>query len=85
MARISLRDLNLRFGDVAAVDGVNLEIEDGEFVVFLGPSGCGKTTTLRCIAGLEEATSGDILFATCSIPLTATSKWSSSSSHSIRT
>jgi ABC-type sugar transport system ATPase subunit len=62
LARISLKDIHVRFGDVAAVDGVNLEIEDGEFVVFLGPSGCGKTTTLRCIAGLEEATSGDILF-----------------------
>lgn len=62
MARISLTDLHVRFGDVAAVDGVNLEIEDGEFVVFLGPSGCGKTTTLRCIAGLEQATSGQILF-----------------------
>ena len=62
MARISLKDLHVRFGDVAAVDGVNLEIEDGEFVVFLGPSGCGKTTTLRCIAGLEQATSGQILF-----------------------
>lgn len=62
MARISLKDLHVRFGEVAAVDGVNLEIEDGEFVVFLGPSGCGKTTTLRCIAGLEQATSGQILF-----------------------
>ena len=62
MARISLQELYVRFGDVAAVNGINLEIEDGEFVVFLGPSGCGKTTTLRCIAGLEQATSGQILF-----------------------
>jgi ABC-type sugar transport system ATPase subunit len=62
MAAISLRDLVVRFGDFTAVDGINLDISDGEFVVFLGPSGCGKTTTLRCIAGLESPTSGQILF-----------------------
>jgi multiple sugar transport system ATP-binding protein len=49
------------FGDVTAVDGVNLEVKDGEFMVFLGPSGCGKTTILRMIAGLEKPTSGDIV------------------------
>ncbi|HET9531205.1 MAG TPA: ATP-binding cassette domain-containing protein, partial [Blastocatellia bacterium] len=49
-----------RFGSSVAVDRLNLEINDGEFVVLLGPSGCGKTTTLRMLAGLEEATSGDI-------------------------
>lgn len=62
MARIEIRDLRVHFGEVIAVDGINLEVEDGEFVVFLGPSGCGKTTTLRCIAGLETPTSGEILF-----------------------
>ncbi len=62
MARVSLDSLTVRFGDVLAVDSVSLEIDDGAFVVFLGPSGCGKTTTLRCIAGLEAATSGLILF-----------------------
>ena len=62
MAAITLDDLMVRFGDFTAVDGINLDIEDGEFVVFLGPSGCGKTTTLRCIAGLEQPTSGQILF-----------------------
>lgn len=45
----------------AAVQGINLTIEKGEFIVFLGPSGCGKTTTMRMIAGLEEVTEGDIL------------------------
>src|SRR3989442_3945848 len=49
-----------RFGDVVAVDGISLEVEDGEFVSFIGPSGCGKTTTLRLIAGLEKPTAGDI-------------------------
>jgi multiple sugar transport system ATP-binding protein len=49
------------FGDTIVVDDLSLEINDGEFVVLLGPSGCGKTTTLRMLAGLETATSGDIL------------------------
>src|SRR5215475_9177666 len=48
------------FGPVAAVDGLDVTIEDGEFLVFVGPSGCGKTTTLRMIAGFEDPTSGEI-------------------------
>ena len=60
MARVELKDLTKEFDDVVAVDRLNLEIHDKEFVVFLGPSGCGKTTTLRCLAGLEEPTSGDM-------------------------
>jgi spermidine/putrescine transport system ATP-binding protein len=47
-----------RFGDVAAVDGIDIEIRDGEFFSLLGPSGCGKTTTLRMIGGFEQPTSG---------------------------
>jgi len=50
-----------RFGNVVAVAGINLEVEHGQFVVFIGPSGCGKTTTLRLIAGLEQPTEGSIL------------------------
>jgi multiple sugar transport system ATP-binding protein len=61
MGQVIARKLRKEFGDVAAVDGVDLEIRDGEFVVFLGPSGCGKTTMLRMIAGLEKPTSGDIV------------------------
>ena len=60
MAEIKLEHITKRFGDVVAVDDVNLEIHDQEFVVFLGPSGCGKTTTLRAIAGLEHPDEGDI-------------------------
>jgi ABC-type sugar transport system ATPase subunit len=62
MAEIQLKDLTIQFGGFHAVDNVNLTVKDGEFVVYLGPSGCGKTTTLRCIAGLVKATSGDVLF-----------------------
>jgi putative spermidine/putrescine transport system ATP-binding protein len=55
-----LRDLVKRFGDTPAVDGVNLEVPDGEFLTLLGPSGSGKTTTLRMIAGFMSQTSGSI-------------------------
>jgi multiple sugar transport system ATP-binding protein len=58
---ITLSNLTKSFGHTAVVDGLSLDINGGEFVVLLGPSGCGKTTTLRMIAGLEQATSGDIL------------------------
>ena len=61
MGQVIARKLRKEFGDVAAVDGVDLEIRDGEFVVFLGPSGCGKTTMLRMIAGLETPSSGEIV------------------------
>ena len=61
MSVVICKDLVKRFGDSLAVDHVNVEINDGEFMVFVGPSGCGKTTTLRMIAGLESVTSGEIL------------------------
>jgi len=60
MAVVELTDVTKRFGDVVAVDTVNLAIEDGEFMVFVGPSGCGKSTTLRMVAGLEATTNGMI-------------------------
>lgn len=62
MTQIDLKNLTIEFAGFKAVDNVNLTVMDGEFVVYLGPSGCGKTTTLRCIAGLVKATSGDVLF-----------------------
>ncbi len=60
MARIVLNNISKYFGSFAAVDGMSLTIEDGEFFALLGPSGCGKTTTLRMIAGLEIPTKGTI-------------------------
>jgi spermidine/putrescine transport system ATP-binding protein len=57
---VRLAQVVKRFGDVAAVDGIDLEIDDGEFFSLLGPSGCGKTTTLRIIGGFEQPTSGVI-------------------------
>ncbi len=64
MAKVSFRGVSKVFGkDVRAVDNLDLEIRDGEFMVLVGPSGCGKTTALRMIAGLEEATSGDLVIA----------------------
>ena len=61
MARISIKDLVKTFGGYAAVNGINLEIRDGEFLIMVGPSGCGKTTTLNMISGLETPTSGQIV------------------------
>ena len=61
MAEIQLRNLSKRWGSFIGVQSFDLTIADREFLVLLGPSGCGKTTTMRMIAGLEEATEGDIL------------------------
>ena len=61
MARLALENVSKRFGSVLAVDGVDLEVAHGEFVVFVGPSGCGKSTMLRMISGLESVTAGRIL------------------------
>jgi multiple sugar transport system ATP-binding protein len=61
MGRIELRGVEKSFGNVQVIQGVDLDVEDGSFVVFVGPSGCGKSTLLRLIAGLEDATAGAIL------------------------
>lgn len=61
MASVSYRHVYKRYGDVAAVKDLNIEIADKEFVVFVGPSGCGKSTSLRMLAGLEEISDGQIL------------------------
>ena len=61
MSQIQLKDVSKKFGDTEVIPPLNLEIKDGEFVVFVGPSGCGKSTLLRLIAGLEDVSSGRIL------------------------
>jgi multiple sugar transport system ATP-binding protein len=61
MGQVTLRGLHKRFGAVDVIRGVDLEVHDGEFMVFVGPSGCGKSTTLRMIAGLESITAGELL------------------------
>ena len=60
MGKIQLRNVNKSFGPVTIIPNIDLDIEDGEFVVFVGPSGCGKSTLLRLIAGLEDTTGGKI-------------------------
>jgi multiple sugar transport system ATP-binding protein len=60
MSSLTLRNLKKRFGSVDVIRGVNLDVSDGEFVVFVGPSGCGKSTLLRMISGLEDVTSGEL-------------------------
>lgn len=60
MASVQLRNVTKAWGDVVVSKDINLDIHDGEFVVFVGPSGCGKSTLLRMIAGLETITSGDL-------------------------
>ena len=90
MARISFDQVDKVYpGGVKGVDGLTLDIGDGEFMVFVGPSGCGKTTALRSIAGLEEMTAGPSPSATgwstsCR-PRTAMSRWSSRTTRSTRT
>lgn len=61
MAHVKIKNIRKSYGEVEIIHGLDLDIEDGTFVVLLGPSGCGKSTLLRMVAGLESVTSGDIL------------------------
>jgi multiple sugar transport system ATP-binding protein len=61
MGQVSLRGIRKSFGAVDVIKGVDLDVADGEFIVFVGPSGCGKSTTLRMIAGLESVSAGDLM------------------------
>jgi multiple sugar transport system ATP-binding protein len=63
MARVAFENVVKQFGDVIAVNNLNIDVADKEFLVLVGPSGCGKTTALRCLAGLEEISSGEIKIA----------------------
>ena len=58
---LEIQNLSKSFGTFNALDDISLRVKDGDFVCFLGPSGCGKTTLLRCIAGLETQSKGNIL------------------------
>jgi ABC-type multidrug transport system fused ATPase/permease subunit len=60
VANLLIQGLRKSFGDVPVLRGIDLEIEVGEFIVFVGPSGCGKSTLLRCIAGLEDIPAGEL-------------------------
>ncbi len=60
MGSLQLENIRKSFGEVEVLKGIDLDVEDGEFVIFVGPSGCGKSTLLRVIAGLEDATSGTV-------------------------
>ena len=60
MSYIRFMDLNKYYGNNHVLKGINLDIEKGQLVTLLGPSGCGKSTLLRCLAGLEEVTSGKV-------------------------
>ena len=60
MSGVTLTNAIKKYGDVQVIHDIDLQIENGEFCVFVGPSGCGKSTLLRMIAGLEETTSGEI-------------------------
>ena len=62
MTQVKLKKVSKSFGDTLVIPGIDLEIDDKEFVVLVGPSGCGKTTTLRMIAGLEDTSGGEIFF-----------------------
>ncbi|MDE2505484.1 MAG: ATP-binding cassette domain-containing protein, partial [Burkholderiales bacterium] len=61
MGRLTLSGLHKRYGDVEVIRGIDIDVHEGEFLVFVGPSGCGKSTTLRMIAGLETISDGDLL------------------------
>jgi putative spermidine/putrescine transport system ATP-binding protein len=64
---LSIRNIRKKYGHVIAVEDINLDVTDGEFLTFLGPSGSGKSTLLYMIAGLEDVTSGEVLFRDTSL------------------
>ncbi|WP_299663243.1 ABC transporter ATP-binding protein [uncultured Ruegeria sp.] len=74
MTALTLTNVNKSFGTVEVLKDINIEVEDGEFVVFVGPSGCGKSTLLRVIAGLEDVTSGEVRIGGEHMNLTPPSK-----------
>jgi multiple sugar transport system ATP-binding protein len=89
VADVKLSGVGKAYGDVKILKGIDLEIRDGEFMVFVGPSGCGKSTLLRTIAGLEDITEGELRIGgrsstTCRRPSVAL-RWSSRAMRCTRT
>ena len=88
MGSIQLQNVEKWFGEVQVIKGINLDISDGEFVIFVGPSGCGKSTLLRMISGLEETSRGRIFLdeddVTDKLPSNVSSRWCFSPTPSIR-
>ena len=89
MGQLSLRGIRKSYGAVDVIKGIDLEVHEGEFLVFVGPSGCGKSTTLRRIAGLESITAGDLLIdgqrANDMARMTAAQRWCSRAARCSRT
>ena len=90
MASLDNHSVQEAFGAVQILKGIDIAIEEGEFLVLVGPSGCGKSTLLNMIAGLETITDGEIAIDGRAVnelhpPRTATSRWCSSPTRSIRT
>jgi multiple sugar transport system ATP-binding protein len=89
MASVRLRGIRKDYGDNPVIKGIDLDIGDGQFVVFVGPSGCGKSTLLRIIAGLEDVNEGELEIggvpAIRSIPRSAASPWCSRAMRCTRT
>ena len=89
MSAVAIRAIKKYFDKVRAVDGINLEIKDSEFLVILGPSGCGKTALMCLIAGLEKPAAGRFLSAALMLRrcrrANAACQWSSRATRSIRT
>ena len=88
MAKIELNAVRKTFDSTEILKGIDLAIEDGEFIALIGPSGCGKSTLLRIIAGLEPQSSGEVRIdgarSTASGPARATSRWCFSPTRCIR-
>ncbi|TIU54793.1 MAG: ATP-binding cassette domain-containing protein, partial [Mesorhizobium sp.] len=74
MGSLKIENVKKAFGPVEVLKGIDLEVTDGEFVVFVGPSGCGKSTLLRVIAGLEDSTSGRVLIDGADVSVTPPAK-----------
>ncbi|ERM00693.1 hypothetical protein Q644_25475, partial [Brucella intermedia 229E] len=74
MGSLLLKSVHKRYGAQEVLKDINLEVQDGEFIIFVGPSGCGKSTLLRSIAGLEDVSSGQVLINGEDVTVTPPSK-----------